>query len=311
MLLSRDTAGDVGTSVHVESESVRGSPGDVATAAAKRVGEALRVLCEYAKLADTAVAADLDQLRYRFYDWEKSLAGAADRRRIAKARVYLLLTARFCRDGDWKSAARAAIDGGADVIQLREKDTDDGELLDRAAWLVEQCRAAGVLSVVNDRPDIARLAGADGVPRRAGRPARAVGAADRQSQPVCRDQHARCRPARSRHRRRAGLHRHGPGVCDDHQAGLRGRRRGLRPAGRRLSERGRDSARRGRGDHAGQRGEPGRGRRPLRRGVLRDPVRGRRGGGDAGIQATSYERLAATRSPPLAGAGERVLLAPK
>jgi thiamine-phosphate pyrophosphorylase len=135
----------------------------VATAAAKRVGEALRVLAEYAKVADAAVATDLDQLRYRFYDWEKSLSGAADRRRIARARVYLLLTEEHCRNGDWRSAARAAIDGGADCIQLREKELPDGQLLDRAGWLVETCHAAAVLSVINDRPDIARLADADGV----------------------------------------------------------------------------------------------------------------------------------------------------
>lgn len=163
MIESRDTAGDVGAALHTDSESRRGSPADVATAAAKRVGEALRVLCEYAKLTDPAVAAGLDALRYRFYDWEKWLAGAADRRRIARARVYLLLTADCCRGGDWQAATRAAIDGGVDVIQLREKNLDGGELLNRAGWLAETCRSAGVLSVINDRPDIARLAGADGV----------------------------------------------------------------------------------------------------------------------------------------------------
>ncbi|MDD4890522.1 MAG: thiamine phosphate synthase [Phycisphaerae bacterium] len=163
LLGARDTAGDVGAAVHTESESARASAADVATAAAKRVGEALRVLCEYAKVVDAPTAAGMDQLRYRFYDWEKWLSGAADRRRIARASVYLLLTGRHCPRGDWQSAARAAIAGGADVIQLREKDLDDGELLRRAHWLVEICRAAGVLSVINDRPDIARLSDADGV----------------------------------------------------------------------------------------------------------------------------------------------------
>jgi thiamine-phosphate pyrophosphorylase len=163
LLSARDTAGDVGTDIRTDSEVTRAAPAAVATAAAKRVGEALRVLCEFAKLAEPRVAEQLDQLRYRFYDWEKWLATAGDRGRIRRAKVYLLLSQRLCRGGDWRSAARAAIDGGVDVIQLREKDLPDGQLLDRAAWLVELCRAAGVLSVINDRPDIAKLAGADGV----------------------------------------------------------------------------------------------------------------------------------------------------
>ena len=190
---ARDTAGDVGTAAQTTSPASRQSANEVATAAAKRVGEALRVLCEYAKAAGSVpvrssgggegtpygvttnssealptdkmnpIPVELDRMRYRFYDWEKSLAGAADRGRIRRAGLYLLLTQSACRDRAWKAAARAAIDGGADVIQLREKDLPDSERLDRAAWLAELCREANVLCVVNDRPDIARLAGADGV----------------------------------------------------------------------------------------------------------------------------------------------------
>ncbi len=163
LLAARDTAGDVGTAPGGEAGSARGSPGEVATAAAKRVGEALRVLCEYAKVVDAQTAGRLDQLRYRFYDWEKWLSGSADRRRFDRVRLYLLLTERYCRGGDWRAAARAALDGGVDAIQLREKELPDGDLLKRAGWLVELCRSANALCVINDRPDIARLAGADGV----------------------------------------------------------------------------------------------------------------------------------------------------
>ena len=163
LLGARDTAGDLGTTLATPGESARGSPGEVATTAAKRVGEALRVLCEYAKVIDPVTAGRLDQLRYRFYDWERSLAGAADRRRFERVRLYLLLTAGYCRDGDWRSAAESAIAGGVDAIQLREKDLGDGEFLDRAAWLAARCRDAGVLCVINDRADVARLVDADGV----------------------------------------------------------------------------------------------------------------------------------------------------
>lgn len=163
LLAARDTAGDLGTTLSADGEATRASAGQVATVAAKRVGEALRVLCEYAKVVDAALAGRLDQLRYRFYDWEKHLASAATRPTFAGVRVYLLLSECFCRGGDWRGAAVAAIEGGVGAIQLREKELEGGELLDRARWLVETCRRAGVLTIINDRPDIARLCDADGV----------------------------------------------------------------------------------------------------------------------------------------------------
>src|SRR5262249_37597577 len=53
--------------------------------------------------------------------------------------------------------------GGADVIQLREKTLADRELVERARNVRRWTRKAGVLFVVNDRPDVARLVEADGV----------------------------------------------------------------------------------------------------------------------------------------------------
>src|SRR5205807_8984108 len=53
--------------------------------------------------------------------------------------------------------------GGADVFQLREKDLPDGRLLERARDVRRWTREVGALFIVNDRPDVARLAEADGV----------------------------------------------------------------------------------------------------------------------------------------------------
>lgn len=57
--------------------------------------------------------------------------------------------------------AAEAVAGGADCIQLREKDISDRALLDVAKACRDACRDA--LFVVNDRADIALLCGADGV----------------------------------------------------------------------------------------------------------------------------------------------------
>jgi thiamine-phosphate pyrophosphorylase len=57
----------------------------------------------------------------------------------------------------------AALEGGVDIVQLREKAAGDGELLEAAATFRACCDAAGALFVLNDRPDLAVAAGADGV----------------------------------------------------------------------------------------------------------------------------------------------------
>lgn len=63
----------------------------------------------------------------------------------------------------WLATAAAAIAGGADCIQLREKSLGARELLARARRLRELCHQRGVLFIMNDRPDLAVLADADGV----------------------------------------------------------------------------------------------------------------------------------------------------
>ena len=65
----------------------------------------------------------------------------------------------------WKplDLARAFIDGGARFLQLRAKSMPGAELLATATAIVQLAHARGALVIVNDRADIARLSGADGV----------------------------------------------------------------------------------------------------------------------------------------------------
>ena len=56
-----------------------------------------------------------------------------------------------------------AIDGGATMVQLREKHLDDAAFLEEAKAFVALCREKGAISIINDRADIALESGADGV----------------------------------------------------------------------------------------------------------------------------------------------------
>ena len=165
-LASRDVEGDVGTSISTPSESRRDGWRDLALAAAGRTTEALRVLEESAKmLGQPDAATRIEQCRYRTYTLERDLVLSLPSDHAEQWRLCVLLTESLCTHHDWKSVASMAIAGGADCIQLREKTLPDAELLSRARALVDMCRSASprVSVIVNDRPDIAMLAQADGV----------------------------------------------------------------------------------------------------------------------------------------------------
>jgi thiamine-phosphate diphosphorylase len=59
--------------------------------------------------------------------------------------------------------SRAALEGGARVLQLRDKVREKGLQLPLAEWLVSLCRAEDALFIVNDHVDLALAVGADGV----------------------------------------------------------------------------------------------------------------------------------------------------
>ena len=90
------------------------------------------------------------------------LAGSDVEARLAEASLYVLVSSASCR-ASLVGTVSEALAGGAQIIQLREKSMNDRTLLETARDLREMTRAAGALLIVNDRPDIALLAEADGV----------------------------------------------------------------------------------------------------------------------------------------------------
>jgi thiamine-phosphate pyrophosphorylase len=91
------------------------------------------------------------------------LDGDALRARLADARLYLCTGARRER-GDLAEFADAALAGGVDIVQLRDKGPEPLEARDELAALevlAEACARHGALLAVNDRADVALAAGAD------------------------------------------------------------------------------------------------------------------------------------------------------
>jgi thiamine-phosphate pyrophosphorylase len=79
------------------------------------------------------------------------------RERIAAVHLYLVCDRRP------RAFLEAALRGGVDMIQLRDKSLDDDALVSAAREFRAAADAAGALFILNDRPDLVAACAADGV----------------------------------------------------------------------------------------------------------------------------------------------------
>ena len=162
-LAARETSADVGTQISTPSELQRADVAQLLAANFSRVQESLRSLEEYAKLTHPVQSQQFEQLRYRTYTLHRATESARHGKvDWAHARLYVLIDGRATPD-EFATLAQAVIAGGADVVQLRDKQLDDRTLLARARQLRELTVGTPTRFIMNDRPDLAVLAEADGV----------------------------------------------------------------------------------------------------------------------------------------------------
>jgi thiamine-phosphate pyrophosphorylase len=88
-------------------------------------------------------------------------AGPLRRERLRTARLYFVCDAR--PPGDLEALLRAALGGGADIVQLREKELGRAEIERAAETFRRVADTYSALFIVNDDPDLARSCDADGV----------------------------------------------------------------------------------------------------------------------------------------------------
>ncbi|MDR2644352.1 MAG: thiamine phosphate synthase [Planctomycetaceae bacterium] len=203
-LAARETENDIGKEIEAENEYYRNTTKNVIDANFARLQESLRSIEEFSKIHHNEVSKQIEQLRYQSYILHKEFPTAnicndnytnlpdttepnqqhsihtknSDNKYgnnddllrrwlvelIGAAGLYVLVD---CMENElvFKDVASQIIEGGADVIQLRDKSADDQTLLSRGNILRELAGSGTkrVLFVMNDRPDLAILTGADGV----------------------------------------------------------------------------------------------------------------------------------------------------
>lgn len=168
LLNARRSDEDVGAFVEVSQEAERQDLVAIVIANAKRVQESLRVLEEFSKLPAETSTLDwtrFKQARFDLYELERLLISRLLRRgKIEKLTgLYVIIDPEALGGRSEAQFATKAIRGGARVIQLRDKHRARAKILTVAQELARVCAESETLFIVNDYPDVAVAADADGV----------------------------------------------------------------------------------------------------------------------------------------------------
>jgi thiamine-phosphate pyrophosphorylase len=162
LLTARNVSGDVGAAKQIKEQMERGNLKDSFTAACKRLTEALRVLSEMLAPFEKHKSQQLEKLRFQVYSIEKDIVLFADSvAKFDKVKLYIIITSDL--HSDIMNLTGKCIKGGADCIQLRAKHMPDNQLYAASKEMVKLCRDENVISIINDRADIAAVSGADGI----------------------------------------------------------------------------------------------------------------------------------------------------
>lgn len=82
---------------------------------------------------------------------------------IKELKLYLITDSGILKGRDFYQCIEEALKGGVTMLQLREKNAEGREFLEKAFKLRELTKKYNVKFIINDRVDIAMLCGADGV----------------------------------------------------------------------------------------------------------------------------------------------------
>lgn len=164
-LNSRDTENDVG--VDIKNTTERINIENIFKANIKRLQQALRTLAEYS-IDNPANNTLFEKIRYESYTLEKimwdKLKEQYNKLKLSDKKLYLVTNSdNFETEDAFLDAVASALQGGVEIIQLREKNMSAKKILEIGKKIKQLCLQYDTTFIVNDRIDIAALLEADGV----------------------------------------------------------------------------------------------------------------------------------------------------
>ncbi|MDY6893602.1 MAG: thiamine phosphate synthase [Chloroflexota bacterium] len=167
LLNARQAEQDVGAFLNEDGEAQRPDVASLVRANSLRIQQSLRVLEEITKVPGQDFGLEWETLkhaRFTLYELEKTIVLKLSRHdRISRiSGLYLILDTQALRGKNEIEVARQSIQGGATIIQLRDKMRTKSELVPMAQELKKMCQF-NALFIVNDYLDIALASDADGL----------------------------------------------------------------------------------------------------------------------------------------------------
>lgn len=162
-LEARDTEQDVG--VDIKNNTEKTNIESIFKANIKRLQQALRTLAEYSTENKDNLAV-FEKLRYTSYTleqimWDRLGAHGAQ---LDSKKLYLVTNSdKFDSDDYFLDAIASALEGGVDILQLREKDMPAKRIIELGRKIKQLCLQYDATFIINDRVDIAAVLEADGV----------------------------------------------------------------------------------------------------------------------------------------------------
>lgn len=165
LLFSRDTVNDVG--ININNPTQRIDILNIFKANIKRLQQSLRTLAEYAQ-AENMDFKVFEKARYESYTLEKemydNLSSKLNKFRLQDKNLYLVTSSdNFENDDEFLNAVASSLEGGARLIQLREKSHDAKRIIELGKKIRELTSIYDAIFILNDRIDIAQIIDADGV----------------------------------------------------------------------------------------------------------------------------------------------------
>ncbi len=165
-LQARDAESDIGINIEVRQQTKERELPATIIANARRTQESLRVIEELSKIPGIDLDPDkFKKARFRLYDIERALMSKLLRKEKAEriSKLYAIIDTRFLKGRSHEDIAAQMLEGGARIIQLRDKTMSKKELLPVAQRLKSLCAENDALFIINDQLDIALAADADGL----------------------------------------------------------------------------------------------------------------------------------------------------
>ena len=166
LLQARQADSDVGADIKVEQQFEKRELQSTIIANSRRIEQSLRVMEELAKIPEIEMDSDkFEKARFELYNIEKELISRLLRKDKAERikGLYAIIDTDSLKGRSHLDTAKEILEGGAKIIQLRDKTTPKKELLSIAAGLKQLCSQYNALFIVNDYIDIAIASDADGV----------------------------------------------------------------------------------------------------------------------------------------------------